>query len=60
MIIAGLFQSLKALQNMHLTPAQGREKKKILGYGRVSKPPAHTPNPNFENAMISGDYWLDF
>ena len=38
-----LSQSLKALQNRHLTPAQGREKKKILG--------CNTPNPDFEKAM---------
>jgi magnesium chelatase family protein len=42
---------MKALQSRHLTPAQGREKKKILGCWPVAKPPANTPNPDFEKAL---------
>ena len=48
-----LSQSLKALQNRHLTPAQGREKKKILGCWRGALPPANTPNPDFEKAIYA-------
>jgi len=47
-----LSQSLKALQNRHLTSAQGLEKKKILGCWRVALPPANTPNPDFDKAMM--------
>jgi hypothetical protein len=42
---------MKALQSRHLTPAQGREKKKILGCWPVAKPPANTPNPDFEKTL---------
>jgi hypothetical protein len=42
---------MKALQSRHLTPAQGREKKKILGCWPVALPPANTPNPDFEKAL---------
>jgi hypothetical protein len=45
---------MKALQSRHLTPAQGREKKKILGCWPVAKPPANTPNPDFEKALAQG------
>jgi hypothetical protein len=43
---------MKALQSRHLTPAQGREKKKILGCWPVALPPANTPNPDFEKALV--------
>jgi hypothetical protein len=42
---------MKALQSRHLTPAQGREKKKILGCWPVALPPANTPNPDYEKAL---------
>jgi hypothetical protein len=51
--LSGLSQSMKALQSRHLTPAQGREKKKILGCWPVAKPPANTPNPDFEKALCT-------
>jgi hypothetical protein len=56
---SGVSQSLKALQNWHLTPAQGQEKKKILGCWWVALPPANTPNPDFEKTMTLNSRKLD-